>query len=37
VTILDIQKPKMSGIDALMAIRGEFPATRVIILTTDGT
>ena len=36
VTLLDIQMPEMSGIDALSAIRGEFPDARVIILTTYG-
>jgi len=34
VVLLDIQMPEMSGIDALIAIRGEFPAAKVIILTT---
>jgi DNA-binding NarL/FixJ family response regulator len=36
VTLLDIQMPGMSGIDALSAIRAEFPDARVIILTTYG-
>jgi DNA-binding NarL/FixJ family response regulator len=36
VTLMDIQMPQMSGIDALIAIRTEFPAARVIILTTYG-
>jgi DNA-binding NarL/FixJ family response regulator len=36
VTLLDIQMPGMSGIDALTSIRGEFPNARVIILTTYG-
>jgi DNA-binding NarL/FixJ family response regulator len=36
VTLLDIQMPGMSGIDALTTIRGEFPNARVIILTTYG-
>ncbi len=36
VTVLDIQMPKMSGIDALITIRSEFPAAKVIILTTYG-
>lgn len=34
VTLLDIQMPEMSGIDALIAIRSEFPSAKVIILTT---
>lgn len=36
ITLLDIQMPLMGGIEALMAIRGEFPDARVIILTTYG-
>ena len=36
VTLLDIQMPEMSGIDALIAIRSEFPDAKVIILTTYG-
>jgi DNA-binding NarL/FixJ family response regulator len=29
-----LQMPEMSGIDALSAIRGEFPEARIIVLTT---
>ena len=36
VALLDIQMPETSGIDALIAIRGEFPTAKVIILTTYG-
>lgn len=36
ITLLDIQMPGMSGIDALMTIRREHPNARVIILTTYG-
>ncbi|WP_129781830.1 response regulator [Peristeroidobacter soli] len=36
VTLLDIQMPEMSGIDALIAIRSEFPSAKIIILTTYG-
>lgn len=36
VTLLDIQMPEMSGIEALSSIRREFPDARVIILTTYG-
>jgi DNA-binding NarL/FixJ family response regulator len=36
VTLLDIQMPEMSGIDALIAIRSEFPNAKVVILTTYG-
>jgi DNA-binding NarL/FixJ family response regulator len=31
---MDLQMPEMSGIDAISAIRGEFPEARVIMLTT---
>jgi DNA-binding NarL/FixJ family response regulator len=34
VTLMDLRLPGMSGIDAMIAIRGEFPDARVIILTT---
>jgi DNA-binding NarL/FixJ family response regulator len=34
VTLMDLQMPGMSGIDAISAIRGEFPEARVIVLTT---
>jgi DNA-binding NarL/FixJ family response regulator len=34
VTLMDLQMPEMGGIDALSAIRGEFPEARVIVLTT---
>jgi DNA-binding NarL/FixJ family response regulator len=34
ITLMDLQMPQMSGIDAISAIRGEFPEARVIILTT---
>lgn len=33
VTLMDIQMPGMSGIDAMVEIRKEFPTARVIILT----
>ena len=36
VILLDIQMPEMSGIDALIAIRNEFPVAKVVILTTYG-
>ena len=36
VTLLDIQMPRMGGIETLTAIRVEFPGARVIILTTYG-
>jgi DNA-binding NarL/FixJ family response regulator len=34
ITLMDLRLPDMSGIDALIAIRTEFPAARVIMLTT---
>jgi DNA-binding NarL/FixJ family response regulator len=34
VTLMDLRMPEMNGIDALSAIRGEFPEARVIVLTT---
>src|ERR1700721_2106908 len=34
VTLMDLQMPEMNGLDAVIAIRGEFPDARVIVLTT---
>ena len=34
VTLMDLQMPEMNGIDALIAIRNEFPDARIIVLTT---
>ena len=34
VTLMDLRLPDLSGIDAMMSIRAEFPDARVIILTT---
>ena len=34
VTLMDSQMPEMNGLDALMALRGEFPEARIIVLTT---
>lgn len=36
VTLLDVQMPGMSGVEALASIRREFPDARVVILTTYG-
>jgi DNA-binding NarL/FixJ family response regulator len=34
ITLMDLRLPDMSGIDALIAIRAQFPSARVIVLTT---
>jgi DNA-binding NarL/FixJ family response regulator len=34
VTLMDLQMPELNGLDALIAIRAEFPGARVIMLTT---
>jgi DNA-binding NarL/FixJ family response regulator len=34
VTLMDLQMPEMSGTDAIIAIRSEFPDARIIVLTT---
>jgi len=34
VALLDLQMPEMSGIDAILAIRSEFPKARIVVLTT---
>ncbi|HWF97999.1 MAG TPA: response regulator transcription factor [Steroidobacteraceae bacterium] len=34
VTLMDLQMREMSGVDAISAIRGEFPDARIIVLTT---
>jgi len=33
VTLMDLQMPNMTGIDAVHAVRSEFPDARIIILT----
>jgi DNA-binding NarL/FixJ family response regulator len=34
VTLMDLQMPLVSGLDAMIEIREEFPSARVIVLTT---
>lgn len=34
ITLMDLQMPEMSGIDAMSSIHGEFPDARIIVLTT---
>src|ERR1700732_2838028 len=34
VTLMDLRLPDMSGVDTIVAIRGEFPDARIIMLTT---
>src|ERR1700735_2660627 len=34
VTLMDLRLPDLSGIDAMIAIRAEFPEARIIMLTT---
>lgn len=34
VTLMDLQMPEMNGLDAMIAIRSEFPEARIIMLTT---
>jgi len=37
VTLMDLRMPNMSGVDAVVQIRQEYPAARIIVLTTfDG-
>src|SRR6202008_726679 len=34
VTLMDLQMPEMNGVDAISAIRADFPGARIIVLTT---
>src|SRR5437762_2564922 len=35
ITLMDLRLPGINGIDTLIAIRGEFPRARIIMLTTS--
>src|SRR6201997_839167 len=35
VTLMDFRLPGMNGTDALIAIRGEYPQARIVMLTTS--
>lgn len=37
ITLMDIHLPGTNGTDALIAIRGEYPQARIIVLTTSDT
>ena len=34
ITLMDMQMPEMTGLDSIIAIRGEYPEARIIVLTT---
>ena len=34
ITLMDLQMPEMNGVEAMIAIREEFPSARIIVLTT---
>ena len=34
VTLMDLQMPEMDGVEAIAAIRDEFPKARIVVLTT---
>jgi DNA-binding NarL/FixJ family response regulator len=34
ITLMDLQMPEMNGLDAMIAIRAEFPDARIVMLTT---
>jgi len=34
ITLMDLQMPDVNGLDAMVAIRKEFPEAKIIILTT---
>jgi DNA-binding NarL/FixJ family response regulator len=34
VTLMDLQMPEMNGVDTVLALRGEFPDAKIIVMTT---
>lgn len=34
ITLMDLQMPEMNGLDAMIAIRSEFPEAKIIVLST---
>jgi len=34
ITLMDLQMPEMNGLEAIIAIRAEFPDAKIIVLTT---
>jgi len=34
ITLMDLRLPKMSGVDAILAIRARYPESRFVVLTT---
>ena len=34
ITLMDLQMPEMNGLEAITAIRNEFPDAKIIVLTT---